>query len=231
MTMLSRESVNVPEELARWMEVRGWVYQLLVDFLGRPPRMSLIAQWRSRLEHKQIIPVCQGGKRLQEYLERIPEDALRRVCAEETEEFKRLFAGHDAKVQTRESLYRARTEGVNGFACLTEVRDMYMDRGVVFNKISGEQDDSIAMELEFMAVMSEKMLTKIHLQESFKRQINAQIHFLENHLLKWVPAFSADLRAATSSSLYMGLVELLNEFLTMDLEQLHRCRRESVAEE
>lgn len=228
MTMLSRESVSIPEEQARWMEVRGWVYQLLVDFLGRPPRMSQIAQWRRRLEHKQMIPVCQGGKRLQEYLERISEGDLRRICAEEVEEYKMLFAGHDAKVQTCESLYRARTEGVNGFACLTEVRDMYMDRGVVFNKISGERDDSIAMELEFMAVMSEKMLTKVHLPDSLKRQLDAQIHFLEQHLLKWVPAFSADLKAATPSPLYIGLAELLDEFLVLDLEHLHQWRKRIV---
>lgn len=227
MTMLSRESVSITEEQARWMEVRGWVYQLLVDFLGRPPRMSQIAQWRRRLEHKQIIPVCQGGKRLKEYLERIPEESFRQVCDEEMEEFQRLFIGHDAKMQTCESLYRARTEGVNGFACLTEVRDMYMDRGVVFNKISGERDDSIVLELEFMAVMSEKMLSKANLQDSFKRQLESQIGFLESHLLKWVPTFSSDLVASTSSPLYIGLAELLSEFLTMDLEHLHEWRDRS----
>lgn len=227
MTMLSRESVSITEEQARWMEVRGWVYQLLVDFLGRPPRMSQIAQWRRRLEHKQIIPVCQGGKRLKEYLERIPEESFRQVCDEEMEEFQRLFIGHDAKMQTCESLYRARTEGVNGFACLTEVRDMYMDRGVVFNKISGERDDSIVLELEFMAVMSEKMLSKANLQDSFKRQLESQIGFLESHLLKWVPTFSSDLVASTSSPLYIGLAELLSEFLTMDLEHLYEWRDRS----
>lgn len=228
MTMLFKEPVQIPEEQANWMELRGWVYQLLMDFLSRPPRMSLIAQWRRRVELKNTIPQCQGGKKLKSYLESIPEEDFRRVCYEEAEEYERLFMGHNAKMIACESLFRAREEGVNGFACLSEIRDTYMQTGVVFNKISGERDDHIALELEFMAVMSEEMLSKASLRESSLELVDVQISFLEDHLLKWVPLFSAELAAITTSPMYKGLSELLIEFLAVDLEELRVWRKQLV---
>ncbi|WP_410770582.1 molecular chaperone [Fontibacillus sp. BL9] len=220
MTTLYKELVQIPEEQARWMGMRGWVYQLLMDFLSRPPRMSLIAQWRRRVELKNTIPMCQGGKRLKSYLESIPEENFRRVCYEEAEEFDRLFTGHSAKIAACESLFLAKEKGADAFACLSEIRDTYMESGVVFNKISGEHDDHISLELEFMAVLSEEMLGKVGLRESCLELTDVQIQFLKSHLLYWAPAFSAELAATTTSTLYTGLAELLVEFLEMDLQNL-----------
>ncbi|MEF2968230.1 molecular chaperone TorD family protein [Paenibacillus sp. M1] len=224
MTMLFKEPVQIPEDEARWLELRGWVYQLIADFLSRPPRMSLIAEWRGRIEHRNTIPVCRSGKKLKSYLESIPEDNLRRVCYEEADEFERLFSLQRGGITACESLYRSRGEGIDGLACLAEIRNEYEENGVVFNKIRGERDDHIALELEFMAVLSEAMLSKAGLRESCLRLADVQIGFLESHLLKWAPVFSAELAAATTSTLYGGMAELLEEFLKLDLEHLRIWR-------
>ncbi|MNP60255.1 chaperone protein TorD [compost metagenome] len=95
----------------------------------------------------------------------------------------------------------------------------------MFNKISGERDDHIALELEFMAVLSEEMLSKAGLHESCLELADVQIRFLENHLMQWAPRFSNELAAATSSPIYIGLAELLVQFLDMDLEKLYAWRK------
>ncbi|GIO86488.1 dehydrogenase [Paenibacillus faecis] len=225
MTTLYKKPMDIPEEQARWLELRGWVYQLLMDFLSRPPRMSLIAQWRNRVERKSpVIPMSRGGKRLKEYLGQIREEELRSVFADEAEEYRRLFVGHQAVMTARESLFRAKVEGVSAFSCLAEIREFYLENSVVFNKLSGESDDHIALELEFMAVLSEEMLDRSSLPGHDRDLIRVQISFLESHLMRWAPRFAAELAEATESPLYTGLAELLVEFLEMDLEQLHLWR-------
>lgn len=224
MTMLFKDPVRLSETQARWMETRGWVYQLLAEFLSRPPRMSLIAHWRRQVELKQIVPICEGGKKIKEYLESIPEADFRHVCLEEAEEYRRLFAGRNGAVASCESLFRAKSEEIDAFSCLSQIRQAYLERSVVFNKISGECDDHIALELEFMAVLGEETLSKAGLPDSCLELAEAQIRFLESHLLNWVPRFASELAAATSSPLYKGLAGLLAEFLIMDLEHLREWR-------
>lgn len=223
MAMLFKPLVYTQEQV-QWLELRGSVYQLLADFLGRPPRMSLIAGWRHKAELNHKVVTSESGRRLKHYLESIPEEDFRGVCHKEAEEYERLFTGHDAIIAPCESTCRCRTEGADAFACISEVRKIYMENGVVFNKLNGERDDHIALELEFMAVLAEGMLTKGNLQESCLELADAQLHFLESHLLKWARPFAKELLEATSSPLYTGLAELMDQFLVSDLRQLRSWR-------
>ncbi|WMT40730.1 molecular chaperone TorD family protein [Paenibacillus sp. D2_2] len=224
MTMLFTEQVVISQDQAKWLKLRGWGYRLLVDFLGRPPRMSLIAQWHSQVELNNTVPMSSGGRRLINYLESIPENEIRRACYSEAEEFERLFMGPTAKVPTCESLYRAREEGIDALECASDIRTFYMESGIVFNKLNGERDDNIALELEYMAVMSEEMLDKLNLHQSLLEGLDLQIRFLESHLLKWTEGFTSSLTAATTSPLYIGLAEMMNEFLNEDLNRLQAWR-------
>ncbi|MNO93201.1 chaperone protein TorD [compost metagenome] len=226
MTVLFKEPVVISKEQSQWMELRGWVYQLLMDFLSRQPRMSLIAQWCRRVEQKNTIPHSNAGTMLKSYLESIPVEDFRKVCREEAEEYKSLFMGDEAVMKAYESAYLVgdnRTEmnsDLAEFMCLTGIRNMYLEAGVVFNKLSGERDDHIAMEIEFMAVLSGEMSAKEAFRDRCLEIADLQIRFLESHLLKWGPRFSQDLASATKSPLYKGLAELLTEFLAYDYKQL-----------
>lgn len=227
MTMLFKEPVQATPEQNDWLERRGWVYELLMDFLSRPPRMSLIAQWRQRAELTHRIPNSRGGKRLKSYLESIPERHFRSACHQEAEEYRRLFLGDQSMLIPCEGTFRAIRDGANAAACISHIRSMYADSGVVFNKLTGERDDHIAMELEFMAVLAEGMRSKAdlsHMRHSCLEMADTQIRFLEVHLLKWAPRLAEELIRATKSPLYSGLAELLREFLADDLEQLRQWR-------
>lgn len=225
MAMLFKPLVYTQEQV-QWLETRGMVYQLLMDFLSRQPRMSSIAQWRRKVERNPKAGVSKGGRRLIAYLESIPEEEFRSVCQQEAKEYERLFSGREAIIPSCESLFRSRREGSGALACSAEVRKLYMDNAVVFNKLNGERDDHIALELEFMAVLAEGMLAKASLQQSCLALADAQIHFLEVHLLKWAQPFAKELMQATQSPLFTGLAEMMDEFLADDLRQL-RAWRES----
>lgn len=224
MTMLFKEPVTTPPEQAAWLGRRGWVYELLMDFLSRPPRMSLIAHWRRRAETSHAIPNSRGGRRLRSYLEAIPGEQFRSVCQQEAEEYRRLFMDHKVPLIPCEGAFRAKRDGADAYACTAHIRAMYAESGVVFNKLYGESDDHIAMELEFMAVLSEVMQSRLDLRHSCLELTDTQIRFLETHLLQWAPRFAEELIRATTSPLYTGLAELLREFLIYDLEQLRRWR-------
>lgn len=225
MAMLFKPLVYTQEQV-QWLETRGMVYQLLMDFLSRPPRMSLIAQWRRKVEQNPKAAVSKGGRKLKAYLESIPEEEFRSVCHQEAREYERLFSGREAIIPSCESVFRGSREGSGVLDCSAEVRKVYMENAVVFNKLTGEQDDHIALELEFMAVLAEGMLAKASLQQSCLALADAQIRFLESHLLKWAQPFAKELLQATNSPLFTGLAEMMDEFLANDLQQL-RAWRES----
>lgn len=227
MTVLFKEPVVISKEQSQWMELRGWVYQLLMDFLSRPPRMSLIAQWYRRVEQENTIPHSNAGTMLKSYLERIPVENFRKVCRDEAEEYKALFMGEDAVMKAYEAAYLVSGNPIETnrnnpaeFMCIAGIRNMYLEAGVVFNKLSGEWDDHIAMELEFMGVLAGEMIAKQAFRDRCLEIADLQIRFMEIHLLHWGPRFSQDLAAATKSPLYKGLAELLSEFLTYDYRQL-----------
>lgn len=102
--------------------------------------------------------------------------------------------------------------------------DVYTSAGIVFNKCNGEADDHIAIELEFMAVMHERMLYNSFSIRSAMESLDIQESFLEKHLLQWTPQFCQKLNAATDSPLYLGLSHMLEEFLPLDLQMLRSWR-------
>lgn len=221
MTVLYKDSIVLTEEQLHWLELRGWVYQLLMDFLNRPPRMSLLGQWIRRLEQKNTIPNTQAGMKLKQYLESIEVKDFRMVFGQVEAEYKRLFMGSEA-IKTCESAYMPNEDGSESdeFMYRMAIRSIYLEAGVVFNKLSGERDDHIAMELEFMAVLSQEMLEKQLFRYKCLEIADLQIRFMENHLLKWAYEFSENLLSSTTNPLYQGVAELISEFLSYDYHQL-----------
>lgn len=219
MTVLYKESIILSEEQSHWLELRGWVYQLLMDFLNRPPRMSLLGQWVRRIEQRNTMPNTQAGLKLKHYLESIESKDFRKVFGEVEAEYKRLFMGSEA-IKTCEGAYMQDSDEYDEFNYRMAIRSLYLEAGVVFNKLSGERDDHIAMELEFMAVLSQEILEKQPFRQKCLEIADLQIRFMENHLLKWAHLFSENLASSTTSPLYQGVAELISEFLTYDYHQL-----------
>lgn len=213
-------------EAARWLEGRGWVYQLLIDFLEHPPGLSQMAPWQRQAELREEMALTEGGRQLQEYLGALKPSELTGACEAETKEYERLFAGPDALLPSVcESVYRM-TDERSGQRCVRQIREAYAGCGIVFNKLRSEKDDHLAIELEFIAVAGEHMDDAQGLPECQLMWLDTQIDFLENHLMLWTPKFSAELTALARTPLYREIGRIIGEFIPYDLKMLRMLRKE-----
>ncbi|OBZ07962.1 hypothetical protein A8L34_25390 [Bacillus sp. FJAT-27264] len=211
MTLQSASSLVVPEAYTRWLESRGLIYQMLVDFFGRKPSLSLVAQWCSTRQMNVAAEMTEGGRELKRYLCSLEPGKLPQICRQETQEYTRLMNERAA----REAANRGRAKEF-----CNVLSDVYASAGVVFKKCGEEADDHIAIELEFMAVMHERMLYNCFTVRSAMELLEIQETFLEEHLLRWTPKFCERLNSLTESKLYLGLSHMLEEFLPQDLQML-----------
>ncbi|WP_433944390.1 TorD/DmsD family molecular chaperone [Paenibacillus sp. SN-8-1] len=223
-TTIFEDGVTASVEQMLWLERRGWVYQLLVDFLGRVPRLSLIAQYRREGKLKGPVISGEGARMLKSYLDSTQESRLRQVCYEEADEYMRLFAGSQAVLPFTEGVFRARQEGLEALRHSSGLGAVYCECGVVFNKLHNEQDDHMAIELEFMSVLADRMLVAGCVRNKCTELADIQLWFLESHLLQWAPAFAEALQREARTPLYKGLAVLLSEFLPRDLDVLRSWR-------
>lgn len=223
-TTVFEDGVTANEEQLLWLERRGWVYQLLVDFLGREPRLSLIAQYRREARLKGPVISSEGGRMLKTYLNSIEECKLRQVCYDEAEEYIRLFVGGQAVLPFTEGHFRAREEGLQALREASQLGAIYCECGVVFNKLHNERDDHMAIELEFMSVLADRMLVAGCARNKCTELADMQLWFLESHLMQWAPSFAEALHQEARTPLYKGLAVLMSEFLTKDLKMLRSWR-------
>ncbi|MDF9840067.1 MULTISPECIES: molecular chaperone TorD family protein [unclassified Paenibacillus] len=220
MTIPTVPALVVPEVFSRWLESRGLIYQILVDFYGRKPTLSLVAQWRANRQMSIAAELTEGGQELKRYLCGQDPSELPQICEKEKAEYVRLMNERSASLfSAREAIQLGREQEF-----CNELSELYASAGIVFKKCSGEADDHISIELEFMAVMHERMLFNSFSVRSAMELLDIQVRFLEEHLLKWTPQFCSRLNAATSSPLYLGLSHMLEEFLPQDLQMLGAWR-------
>lgn len=216
MTTPAASPLSVPDPCSRWLENRGLIYQLMTDFFGRKPTLSLVAQWSRNRLIGAAAEMTEGGREMKRYFASHAPHEFPAICERETEEYLRLMNdGAVGALIPREAASRGLTE-----AFCNAVADVYTSAGVVFKKCGGEADDHIAIELEFMAVLHERMMYNSFTVRSAMELLDIQERFLQEHLLLWTPQFCERLNGATDSPLYLGLSRMLQEFLPLDLEML-----------
>ncbi|AIQ14875.1 TorD/DmsD family molecular chaperone [Paenibacillus durus] len=220
MTIMTVSPLNVSEAFNRWLESRGFIYQMFTDFFGRRPTLSLIAQWSGNRPIGAAAEMSEGGRELKRYLHgQNPHDLLK-VCEKEAAEYDRLMCDETViGLKPREAALLGEAEEF-----CNVISDVYASAGIVFKKCGNEADDHIAIELEFMAVLHDRMLYNSFSAQSAMEQLSTQENFLREHLLRWAPEFCERLKSATDSPLYRGLSRMLEEFLPYDLHMLESLK-------
>lgn len=220
----SLEMVRDSEECIRWKQGRGMVYQLLIDFLGNPPSLSMVAQWRQYMVVREESLLTAGGRILKNYMSSITPEQYTAICEMEKEEYYRLFDSVRPIVPSLcESDYRSKLNK-NTIDCTLDISNMYAQSGIVFNKLHLEQDDHISIELEYMAVLGDRMLDDRRLRTSQQALIDSQIEFLEQHLTQWIPSLADELYTKSRTPMYRAIGCILKEFLPHDIEMLRSWR-------
>ncbi len=136
--------------------------------------------------------------------------------------YTRLFVGPgNVEAPPWESIYYG-SERVLFTSSTLEVRKAYVAQELIPSEYPHVADDHIGIELDFMACLAQRMVeyyTENNLS-AVKKPLAASIAFLDEHLLTWIPAFSAALEEAAHGSFYREAAILLLSFLKIDRAML-----------
>ncbi|MBZ0300489.1 MAG: molecular chaperone TorD family protein [Anaerolineae bacterium] len=137
-------------------------------------------------------------------------------------DFRQLYIGPGAmRVPPWESVYRNEEHLLFDRHTL-QVREAYARHGMEFTQIYRAPEDSLAIELEFMKVLTERLLRAVELSDPEAESIllEEQREFVNRHLLIWVPQFVALTQKQAETKFYRGLAGVLNGFLTWEGQTL-----------
>ena len=211
------------DELAQMMDDRAATYNLLARLYRVEVDEPLLEKLRTarfplRTGNKEINL---GYKLMREYLGSSWENAKTELAVD----YVRSFIGHGNTAYScaypYESVY---TSGRR--LLMQDARDevLAIYRANLLKK--GEEwndcEDHIALELEFMQVMSERTAKALKegKEDEAVEMLKTQRAFVGQHLANWVPMFVSDIKYFSQTDLYIGAGELLLGFVQTEVEAL-----------
>ncbi len=147
-----------------------------------------------------------------------------------------------APVSPYESVYTS-----DGELMMQEARDRavaaYRASGFAVSEACHVPEDHVSTELAFMAGLGERAAAAIEsvatgsvrdeeaaqAMAEAEKAMNAQVSFLEQSLLPWIPRFADKLEARSKTQLYRGIAQMLREFMVQEKEYVEQLN--SLADE
>lgn len=120
-----------------------------------------------------------------------------------------------------ESVYTS-DRGIMMQDAYAQVLHVYREQHLAKDKSFTEPEDHIAVELAFMATLSDRAATFLRegLGEAAEETVRQQIAFAQNHLLNWIDRFCADLAAAAPTTFYEAIATFTRLFVQEDVALL-----------
>ena len=217
------EEVAEGRELVDFMTRRARTYGLLARIF----RVEVDGKFLEELRHLKFPTstgsehVDYGYRTMYNYLKGTWEDTLLDLARD----YARTFIGHGnngrsaaypfESVHTSEKrllMQDARDE------VLAIYRANLLKKGEEWN----DCEDHIALELEFMQVMSERTAKALKegKEDEAVEMLKTQRAFVGQHLANWVPMFVSDIKYFSQTDLYIGAGELLLGFVQTEVEAL-----------
>jgi TorA maturation chaperone TorD len=135
-------------------------------------------------------------------------------------DFLRLYVGPGPmRAPPWESVYRNQEHLLFDKHTL-QVRETYARHGMEFVNKNELPEDSIAIELEFMNLLTQRLLKTIEMEDSKAEQtlLEEQQRFLRQHMLVWVPRFVDLSQKHAETVFYRALAGVLIGFLRWEKE-------------
>ena len=210
---------------------RLYLYSLLHKTFGRDPDAELLTLLSAEttvnafalLSEEKGDVLDRVGPLLEGVRAKVNDPAIREDVKAE---YMHLFVGPDKLVAPPwESVYRG--EDAMLFQEVTlEVREIYRGFGLLPEGYPHVADDSLALELAFMAKLAERALEDLHNEDEvgLGRLIESSEEFLSRHLLLWIPKFLERMQKARTQFLYPQLCVVLDAFLKRDRDTLQELR-------
>ena len=224
--------VIVREEVCELLLLnRNYLYQLLYKSFGREPDRAFLDLLTS--EHTGESFALLGGEALEsvpEYLERLRAETRAPDCVEHLrDEYTRLFVGPmEMDAPPWESIYLGE-EGMLFQESTLKVRECYRRFGLLPEEYPRVADDSLALELGFMADLARRSADAFESgdADTLDLTLRGARDFLTEHLLLWVPKLLERLDK-TEGRFYPQLAHILDSFLKKDLETVNDLLSEGV---
>jgi len=212
------------ESYAKLCDQRAGIYALL----GRLYKKEVDQECLDMLCGMRF-PVASGNEdmdegyyRLATYLNRSKDDMLLDLARDYVHCFIGMGNSGYCAAYPYESVYTNEKRLIMQEAC-DEVRVIYRSAGLEKSKEWREGEDHVAIELEYMQVLSTRAAEELragNVDGALAHMLN-QYNFLEDHLLAWVPAFLIDLMKFAKSDFYQGVAYLTKGFLKVEEDFLY----------
>ena len=219
----SAETTPELRELARVCEKRAATYGLLARLFAREVDEAFLNEM-----HAMRFPAStgnavldQGYRLMATYLSGVWTNS----AAEPAVDFTNLFLGHGVDAYSAaypfESVYTSERRLLMQEA-RGEVLAIYRSQGLAKSDEWGENEDHVAVELEFMQALCQRCAAVLDAGDEARvvALLETQKNFLDDHLASWVPMMTADMRHFAKTDLYRGLAYMTDGFLATEVEFL-----------
>ena len=204
---------------------RLFLYSLMHKLFGREPDEELLNILTDEHTGEAFGLLSEEEKDIMDrtavFLGEIREEKQNPAFLEEAkDEYTRLFIGPMSLVAPPwESVYGQKDAMLFQESTL-EVRNTYRQYGLIPEGYPHVADDSLALELHFMALLAKRSLDAFYAGENgeLNTALRGSSEFLKKHLLVWVPKFLERMKGAKTNILYPQMCLVLDEFLRKDAE-------------
>ena len=215
--------------VASLAEGRGGVYRALATLYLEPPSAELVCGLLSLSKWSEMVELLDGPAVacLRRYASGFHGD-----ISDLQQEFQELFLVPLGRYVTPyESVYRderiigeARVRGLLMGPSTLAVISEYREGGAHVPSDFAELPDHIGVELTFIAFLCGREQEAWQEGDPTRAQqtLEREQHFLEGHLLQWVPALSRRTAENATSDFYRGIGLLTEEFIRADAAMLVR---------
>ena len=202
---------------------RLFLYSLLHKLFGREPDEELLNILTEEHTGEAFALLSEEEKDIMDrtaaFLKEVREEKQNPAFLEEAkDEYTRLFIGPVSLVAPPwESVYGQKDAMLFQESTL-EVRNTYRQFGLLPEGYPRVADDSLALELHFMALLAQRSLDAFYAgkYDDLAADLSGSADFLKKHLLVWVPKFLERMKGARSNILYPQMCLVLDEFLRKD---------------
>ena len=202
---------------------RLFLYSLMHKLFGREPDEELLNILTDEHTGEAFALLSEEEKDIMDrtaaFLKEIREEKQNPAFLEEAkDEYTRLFIGPVSLVAPPwESVYGQKDAMLFQESTL-EVRNTYRQFGLIPEGYPRVADDSLALELHFMALLAQRGLDAFYAgkYDELTADLTGSADFLKKHLLVWVPKFLERMKGAKSNILYPQMCLVLDEFLRKD---------------
>ena len=179
-------------------------------------------------EELKDTEMAEGFRLIKGYFEEVKDAELAWVKERLAVDYASLFLGvgrHPA--HPYESVYRS-----GEHLLMQEQRDqvlkIYREHGVDKVKDFPEPEDHVAIELQFMALLSGRTLEALEKKDvkEARKLMETQADFLDDHLMKWMPDFCEDILKGAKYDFYRGIAKATRGYVSMESQNLRELASE-----